>query len=72
MKNLLVAMILATVIGSPALAQSYDPGVGSGNLNAAPYRSVQPIQSGVPFDARAQVRQIEPTKRVSAPGGKRR
>ena len=68
MKKLLVAVTLATVVGSPAFAQSYDPGIGSGNLNAWPYR--QTIQSDPPYDARAQLRQVEPTKPVSAPRAK--
>jgi hypothetical protein len=71
MKKLLVAATLATAIGSPAFAQSSDPGIGTGNLNARPYRNDQIIQSGTPYDARAQLRQFEPTKRVSAPRGKR-
>ena len=71
MKKLLVAATLATAVGSPAFAQSYDPGIGTGNLNARPYRNEQTIQLGTPYDARAQLRQFEPTKRVSAPRGKR-
>jgi hypothetical protein len=71
MKKLLVAMTFATVVGSPAFAQSYDPGVGTGNLNARPYRNDRAIQSGTPYDARAQLRQIERAKRMSAPREKR-
>jgi hypothetical protein len=40
MKKLLAAVFLATVLSSPALAQSYDPSIGSGNLNAAPIAAV--------------------------------
>jgi hypothetical protein len=65
MKKLLVAVTLATAVCSPAFAQSYDPGIGTGNLNARPYRNDQAIQSGTPYDARAQLRQIESTKRVT-------
>jgi hypothetical protein len=32
MKKLIAAVALATVIAAPALAQSYDPSVGSGNI----------------------------------------
>jgi hypothetical protein len=69
-KKLLVAVTLTILVGSPALAQSYDPGIGTGNLNAAPYRSDQTMQSGAPYHARAQLWQFEPPKRVNAPRGK--
>jgi hypothetical protein len=69
MKKLLIAVTLATVVGSPALAQSYDPGIGTGNLNAAPYRNDQTVQSGMPYDARAQLRHVEP-QRVKVRRGK--
>ena len=39
MKTTIAAVLLATVIASPAFAQSYDPDLGSGNLvgqSAAP------------------------------------
>jgi hypothetical protein len=32
MSKLAIAVVVATVIGSPALAQSFDPHLGSGNL----------------------------------------
>ena len=32
MKMLIAAVALATLVASPALAQSYDPDVGSGNV----------------------------------------
>jgi hypothetical protein len=32
MKVLVTAAVLATVVASPALAQSYDPSIGSGNI----------------------------------------
>jgi hypothetical protein len=70
MKTLLLALTVATVIGSPALAQSYDPGIGTGNLNARPYRTEQTIQSVTPYDARAQLGRFDPT-RVNVPRGKR-
>jgi hypothetical protein len=39
MKRILVAAALVSAIASPALAQSYDPDLGSGNLDAAAYAS---------------------------------
>ena len=37
MKNLVTAVALATLIASPAFAQSYDPDLGTGNIAPAPY-----------------------------------
>jgi hypothetical protein len=37
MKNLVAALALATLVASPAFAQSYDPDVGTGNIAHAPY-----------------------------------
>jgi len=54
MKTLVAAVALAAVVASPAFAQSYDPSVGSGNVNAAPYRTNQTAYGNTPFDARAQ------------------
>ena len=34
MRTTIAAVALATIIASPALAQSYDPSVGSGNIAA--------------------------------------
>jgi hypothetical protein len=59
MKKLLAAVAFATVVAAPAFAQSFDPSVGSGNLNATPYRGGQTLQGGTPHDARAQTRQLE-------------
>jgi hypothetical protein len=36
-KTLLATAALVAVLASPALAQSYDPDIGSGNLDSAPY-----------------------------------
>ena len=46
MKSLLAAVVLATLVASPALAQSYDPDIGTGNLDAAPFASNEryPVQ----------------------------
>ena len=55
----LAAMAIATVIGSPALAQSWDPDVGSGNIAPAPYGETDTGASiyehdGRGFDAHAE------------------
>ncbi len=55
MKNLIAAVALATVVVSPAFAQSYDPSIGSGNLNSVPYRGNQTPQGSTPYDANAQI-----------------
>jgi hypothetical protein len=39
MSRIVTALAIATVIASPAFAQSYDPSVGSGNIVSSPYRS---------------------------------
>jgi hypothetical protein len=36
-KHLIAALALTTLVASPALAQSWDPSVGSGNIAPAPY-----------------------------------
>ena len=38
-KTLLAATAFMLVVASPALAQSYDPDIGSGNLDSWPYTS---------------------------------
>jgi hypothetical protein len=43
MKMFAVAAVLATLVASPAFAQSYDPDIGSGNI--APNASI-PSQGG--------------------------
>ena len=44
-KMLYVAAALGAVIASPALAQSYDPDLGSGNIGNAPTTYSAPYQS---------------------------
>jgi hypothetical protein len=39
MKKTLLAAAFVVAIASPALAQSYDPDIGSGNLDSQPYAS---------------------------------
>ena len=56
MKKLVTAAVLSIVFGSPVFAQSYDPSIGTGNLNLAPYRnnvSSPPLSN--PYEVRAEV-----------------
>jgi hypothetical protein len=71
MSKYIAAMALATVVASSAFAQSYDPSVGSGNLNATPYRGGQTLQGGTPHDARAQARQLESRNGLRVSRGRR-
>jgi len=50
MKKLLTAAAIATVLASPALAQSYDPDIGTGNI--APSAYAQPTRLINQFHAR--------------------
>jgi hypothetical protein len=50
MSRLAIAVVLATVIASPALTQSFDPHIGSGNLSTTVESGVTylpPVPSGV-------------------------
>jgi hypothetical protein len=50
MSNFATAVVLATVISFPALAQSFDPHIGSGNLSTTVESGVTylpPVPSGV-------------------------
>jgi len=47
MKKLVFAGAFVSVIASPALAQSYSPEVGSGNIAPSPYIA-QTFRSGAP------------------------
>jgi hypothetical protein len=38
---------LVTIGAAPAFAQSYDPSVGSGNLNSVAYQKVSPLNQVV-------------------------
>jgi hypothetical protein len=50
-------VVLATVTLSPAFAQSYDPSIGSGNLNNVPYyRGDQTPRWSSPYYAYAKTR----------------
>jgi len=71
MKRLLAAVAFATVVAAPAFAQSFDPSVGSGNLNATPYRGGQALQGGTPHDARARTRQLESRNGLRVSSGHR-
>jgi hypothetical protein len=50
MSKLVTAVALAIVLAAPAFAQSYDPSIGSGNLNTmtgSPGFYLPPVPSGV-------------------------
>jgi hypothetical protein len=46
MNKLAIAVVFATVLTSPALAQSFDPHIGSGNFSPV-VTDLPPIASGV-------------------------
>ena len=50
-KTFLAAAALLLVAASPALAQSYDPDVGTGNLDSLPYTS----DPDNPYASRAEI-----------------
>jgi hypothetical protein len=54
MSRIVAALAIATVIASPAFAQSFDPSVGSGNIVSSPYRSNPIVPNGTPHHAYAQ------------------
>ncbi len=56
MKTLMIAAAFATLIGSSAFAQSYDPDMGSANIVAAPY-AYTPVSGNEAF-AQAPVNQV--------------
>ena len=66
MKKLLVIAALAASIATPALAQSWDPDVGSGNIAPPPYgenENGSSIYQGGGYSARAEA----PAFRTSSP-----
>jgi hypothetical protein len=68
MNKLVAAAILAGFVASPAFAQSYDPSIGTGNLDSVPYQAAPPPSQGsTPYDARAQVPQGTQPHRAPAP-----
>jgi hypothetical protein len=54
MSRIVAALAIATVIASPAFAQSYDPSIGSGNIVSSPYRSSPTAPESKPHHAYAQ------------------
>ena len=62
MKRLATALALATLVASPAFAQSYDPDVGSGNI--APSYG-QTAKSSVNRDARSAFARVLPGATMS-------
>jgi hypothetical protein len=68
MKKTIAALALATVVASPALAQSYDPSVGTGNI--APQASVPQVKLDMgAHSAYAQVRHGAVNQFVDHSGG---
>ena len=66
MKRLLTIMAVLTVVATPALAQSYDPDVGSGNIAANPAAvSNQTASSARHQDARSAFARVLPGATVS-------
>ena len=66
MRYLIAVATLAAVVASPAFAQSYDPSIGSGNLNAWPYRGSPPVQGNTGYEAQAQVPHVGSQHRARA------
>jgi hypothetical protein len=68
MNKLVAAMALAALIASPAVAQSYDPHLGSGNIvrpipgQAGPL--ARRVMSAAPFRAFASARPVAPRFRT--------
>jgi hypothetical protein len=66
MKRLLTIMAVLTVVATPALAQSYDPSVGSGNIVANPAAvGHQTAASARHQDARSAFARVLPGATVS-------
>jgi hypothetical protein len=73
MSKIVAALAIATVIASPAFAQSFDPSVGSGNIVSSPYRSSPTVPNGQPHHAYAQSpRAVQSPRAYTAPGRKRK
>ncbi len=67
MSKIVAALAIATVIASPAFAQSFDPSVGSGNIARSPYRSSPSVPNG-----NAQQAYAQESARATAPGQERK
>jgi hypothetical protein len=64
MNRFFTVLALATLVTTPALAQSYDPDLGTGNIAPAPYVATQ---AGDGFQAMAQAaRHYAPARESSA------
>jgi hypothetical protein len=70
MSKIVAALAIATVIASPAFAQSFDPSVGSGNIARSPYRNSPSVTTSDAHRAYAQ----NPVESASAtaPGRERK
>src|SRR5215204_1516466 len=73
MSKIVAALAIATVIASPAFAQSYDPSVGSGNIASSPYRSSPTVPNVKPHHAYAHTpRALQSPRTYTAPGRERK
>ena len=64
MNRFLAAVALASLVATPALAQSYDPDLGTGNIAPAPYAAAQTTEG---LQAMAQApRHYAPARTSSA------
>ena len=64
MNKFIAAVALASLVATPALAQSYDPDIGTGNIAPAPYAAAQTTEG---FQAMAQApRHYAPARGSSA------
>jgi opacity protein-like surface antigen len=62
MKKLLIASALALGVASPALAQSYDPSIGSGNLVRPGWSRGPVFYHSAPYEAFGQHRVVSPRR----------
>jgi hypothetical protein len=64
-KILVAAAVLATLVASPALAQSYDPDIGTGNI--VPWGGSPAYSQGYQPDARASARVAPGRRQAQSP-----
>jgi hypothetical protein len=65
MKFLAAAAVLATLVASPAFAQSYDPDIGTGNI--VPWGGSPAYSQGYQPDANASARVVPGRRQVQSP-----
>jgi hypothetical protein len=64
-KILVAAAVLATLVASPALAQSYDPDIGTGNI--VPWGGSPAYSQGYQPDASASARVVPGRRQAQSP-----